>query len=145
MADFSAADLDSMLSEARRTLESMRSGSAPADPAAEGEAVQGVGEAAEGRVKATASVGGRLKSVELDPRAMRMASAELGEQLVLAVNAALDDLRANSAGAAAAAAGAPDVEALGRQVEQVQNEGMRQMEMITQALSDTISKIGGRR
>lgn len=76
---------------------------------------------------------------------MRMASAELGEQLVLAVNAALDDLRANSAGAAAAAAGAPDVEALGRQVEQVQNEGMRQMEMITQALSDTISKIGGRR
>ncbi|MEU5876590.1 YbaB/EbfC family nucleoid-associated protein [Spirillospora sp. NPDC047279] len=171
MADFSGAELDRMLTDARKTLESMRKGggadsSAPAsgaggaagrdagrqagasqgrsrDAAGGGEPVVGVGEAADGRVLATVEAGGRLKSVEMDPRAMRLASAELGEQIVVAVNAALDDLRAKAA--AAAADQAVDTDTLGKQVEDIQNQSLRQMELITQALNDTITKISNRR
>lgn len=141
MADFSGPDLDHMLTEARRTLASMRSGAAP-DPEDLPD-VEGVGEAADGYVKVTAEPGGRLKAVQLNPRAMRMASEELGEHLVAAANAALADLRAKSADAGAAEA--VDTAALSQQVEQVQNEGMRQMAAISQAVSDAISKIGGSR
>ncbi|MFG2006600.1 YbaB/EbfC family nucleoid-associated protein [Spirillospora sp. NPDC048911] len=157
MADFSGAELDRMLTDARKTLESMRKGGggdkAAAAPGAAGSAapargdapqVEGVGLAADGRVKATVSLGGRLKSVEMDPRAMRLASAALGEEIVVAVNAALDDLRTKAA-AAAATGDTVDTAALGKQVEEIQNQSLRQMELITQALNDTISKIGNNR
>jgi hypothetical protein len=56
----------------------------------------GRGEGADGSVVAVAPPGGRVESLEIDQRAMRMASAELAEQVVVAVNAALEDLRARS-------------------------------------------------
>ncbi|KAB2348067.1 YbaB/EbfC family nucleoid-associated protein [Actinomadura rudentiformis] len=143
-----------MLTDARKTLESMRKGGSADQPAAtprtadsgtpgRGESMEGVGLAADGRVRATVMAGGRLKSVEMDPRAMRLASAELGEQIVVAVNAALDDLRTKAA--AAPADELVDTAALGKQVEEIQNQSLRQMELITQALNDTISKIGNTR
>ncbi|MFI0450848.1 YbaB/EbfC family nucleoid-associated protein [Actinomadura sp. 6N118] len=155
MADFSGADLDRMLTDARKTLESMRKGDSAGQPAATprtsdsgtpargGEPIEGVGLAADGRVRATVVAGGRLKSVDMDPRAMRLASAELGEQIVVAVNAALDDLRTKAA--AAPTDEVVDTAALGKQVEEIQNQSLRQMELITQALNDTISKIGNTR
>ncbi|GAA2615748.1 YbaB/EbfC family nucleoid-associated protein [Actinomadura fulvescens] len=155
MADFSGAELDRMLTDARKTLESMRKGGEADRPAAAagaagsgtagrgGTPVEGAGQAADGRVRATVVAGGRLKSVDLDPRAMRLASAELGEQIVVAVNAALDDLRTKAAGAATGES--VDTDALGKQVEEIQNQGLRQMELITQALNDTIAKIGNPR
>ncbi|WP_018653690.1 YbaB/EbfC family nucleoid-associated protein [Actinomadura flavalba] len=141
MADLSGNDLDRMLTDARRTLEAMRSGRQA--PGADAPVVEGVGEAADGRVRVTAVTGGRLTSVDLDPRALRMASHELGEALVQAANAALDELRGKAAGAAADEA--VDTEALGKRVEEIQNESLRQMQMISQALTDTVNKIGQRR
>ncbi|MFI6514814.1 YbaB/EbfC family nucleoid-associated protein [Spirillospora sp. NPDC050679] len=141
MAEFSGADLDRMLSEARRTLESMRTGGAPAP--SDDKPVEGVGEAADGRVRVTTVTGGRLKKVELDPRAMRLPSQELGEHIVAAANAALDDLRAKAASAGAAEA--VDTAALGKRVEEIQNESLRQMTTLSQSIADTIAKMGGRR
>ncbi|GGU91682.1 hypothetical protein GCM10010182_03350 [Actinomadura cremea] len=137
--DSASNDLDRMLTEARKALESMRQGGAAAAPAADAEPVEGVGEAGEGRVKVTAVSGGRLKKVEINPRAMRLSAEELGEHLVTAANAALDDLRTN---AAEAAGQAVDTERLGKQVEEIQNESLRQMSMISQAFNDAISKVG---
>ncbi|WP_240489861.1 YbaB/EbfC family nucleoid-associated protein [Actinomadura atramentaria] len=122
-------------------LESMRAGRpGPAAGTPDAPDVEGTGEAADGRVKVTAVAGGRLKSVELDPRAMRMASQELGEALVTAANAALDDLRSRAAGAAADEI--VDTAALGARVEEIQNESLRQMREITAALSDAVNKFG---
>ncbi|MXQ64794.1 YbaB/EbfC family DNA-binding protein [Actinomadura rayongensis] len=128
-----------MLTETRKTLESLRGGKAAPPPDAP--EVEGVGEAADGRVKVTAGTGGRLKQVTLDPRALRMASHELGEAFVAAANAALDDLRAQ---AATAAADVVDTEALDARVEEIQNESLRQMQQITQALNDAVAKFNQR-
>ncbi|QFG27092.1 YbaB/EbfC family nucleoid-associated protein [Actinomadura sp. WMMB 499] len=129
-----------MLTDARKTLESMRQGKTPPPAAGDAETVRGVGEAGEGRVKVTAVSGGRLEKVEINPRAMRLSAEELGEHLVTAANAALDDLRQN-----AGDAGGPvvDTERLGKQVEEIQNESLRQMTMISQAFNDAISKVRG--
>ena len=137
MASFASHDLDQMLTEARRTLGSMRR---TGEPPAESEPVEGVGESPDGRVKAIAVSGGRLKGIELNPRAMRLASEELAELITNAVNAALDDLRGKAADAGTAQA--VDTTALAEQVEEVQNQGLRQMEVISQAIQETLGRIG---
>lgn len=134
-----AGEFERMLAEAGKTLESMRRGGEAAQ-SAEAEPVEGVGEAAEGRVKVTAASGGRLKDVEINPRAMRMSPEELGAHLVTAANAALHDLRGK---AAEAAGDAVDIAALGKQVDEIQTEGLRQMAVFNQALNDALSKIKG--
>ncbi|WP_026403502.1 YbaB/EbfC family nucleoid-associated protein [Actinomadura rifamycini] len=139
--DSASNDLDRMLTEARKALESMRQGKA-APGTGGAETVEGVGEADDGRVKVTAVSGGRLKKVEINPRAMRLPAEELGEHLVTAANAALDDLRSNAADAAGPAV---DIDRLNQQVEEIQNESLRQMTMISQAFNDAISKAGGGR
>ncbi|TDD38907.1 YbaB/EbfC family DNA-binding protein [Actinomadura sp. KC06] len=131
-----------MLTEARKTLDSMRKGGAAAErPADAGEAVEGVGEAAEGRVTVTAASGGRLKNVEINPRALRLSAEELGEHLVTAANAALDDLRRKAGEAAAGQA--VDTARLSEQIEGIQNESLRQMTMISQSFNDAIAKVRG--
>ncbi|MEV5828740.1 YbaB/EbfC family nucleoid-associated protein [Spirillospora sp. NPDC052242] len=137
--DSASNDLDRMLTEARKALESMRQGKT-APGTGDAETVEGVGEAGDGRVKVTAVSGGRLKKVEINPRAMRLSAEELGEHLVTAANAALDDLRSNAADAAGQAV---DVDRLNKQVEEIQNESLRQMTMISQAFNDAISKVRG--
>ncbi|MGP4026100.1 YbaB/EbfC family nucleoid-associated protein [Actinomadura sp. 3N407] len=134
-----AGEFERMLTEARRTLESMRRGGEAAE-SAEVQPVEGVGEAAEGRVRVTAASGGRLKDVEINPRAMRMSPEELGGHLVAAANAALNDLRGK---AAEAAGDAVDTGALNKQVDEIQTEGMRQMAVFNQAFNDVLSKIKG--
>ncbi|MEU0567864.1 YbaB/EbfC family nucleoid-associated protein [Nonomuraea sp. NPDC005983] len=59
--------------------------------ASELEGIQGVGESADGRVQARTDVNGRLIEVTLDPRAMKMSSQDLGEEITLAVRRAQDD------------------------------------------------------
>ncbi|WP_329428151.1 YbaB/EbfC family nucleoid-associated protein [Streptosporangium sp. NBC_01495] len=72
-----------------------------AEPRADA-AVQGSGEAAGGQVRAVAGQDGRLHELHLNPRVMRMASENLAQEILLAVNAALDDLRAGVPGLEAA-------------------------------------------
>ncbi|GAA4130058.1 YbaB/EbfC family nucleoid-associated protein [Actinomadura keratinilytica] len=146
MAEFSGAELERMLTEARETLESMRQGGTAPRPArtaeaADGDALQGVGEAAGGAVRVVAEAAGRVKSVHLDEKAMRLSPRELGEQLVTAVNAALEDLRVKAATAAAARREAEP----GEQSADLQDQSLRQMELLTQAINDTLAKIGGNR
>lgn len=89
---FEVADLDNSVDEAEDTLEALRAGDVP-DPGDGAEPlVQGTGEAADGRVRVTARAGGDLESVVIDPRALRADRDELGQHLVTAVNAALDDV-----------------------------------------------------
>lgn len=138
VAGFAGSEFERMLQDAQRALGAMRSGAAAPDEADAPE-LEGVGEAADGRVKVTTVTGGRLKSVELDPRAMRLASQELGEQIVAAANAALDDLRDKAA--AAAPAQTVDTAALARQLQQVQTDGIRQMEQVTGAIEDALTRM----
>lgn len=118
-------------------LEQMRSGSEEPPDAGE---LWGLGEAAEGQVQAVAVAGGRLDSLTVNPRAMRMGSEALCEQIVAAVNAALDDLGGKVA-AQAAAAGGVDPTALTEQMRDLHTESVRQMEMFTQGIKDAVDRI----
>ncbi|WP_329086353.1 hypothetical protein [Streptosporangium sp. NBC_01469] len=53
-------------------------------------------------MRAVAGQDGRLHELHLNPRVMRMASENLAQEILLAVNAALDDLRAGVPGLEAA-------------------------------------------
>jgi DNA-binding protein YbaB len=54
--------------------------------------LEGVGQAADGRIRATVGGGAALSGLTLDPRVMRMDSASLSEAIVEAVRAASQDL-----------------------------------------------------
>ncbi|MFI6393910.1 YbaB/EbfC family nucleoid-associated protein [Nonomuraea sp. NPDC050540] len=84
-----------MLTQALQALEQAEE--APADAV-----FQGDGVAADGQVRAVAGPDGRLHELRLNPRVMRMASEDLAREILSAVNAALDDLRANAPGLEAA-------------------------------------------
>jgi DNA-binding protein YbaB len=133
------ADPDQVLQKARESLASMRAGR---PPASDEPPPEGVGESGDGRVKATADFRGRIKAVELDPRAMRLGPQELAEHVITAVNGAFADLRAK-ANVADAAEGIPDPAALAKQVRDIQDQGLRQMELIAQAISDATTKLRG--
>ncbi|MBB5085019.1 YbaB/EbfC family nucleoid-associated protein [Nonomuraea endophytica] len=80
-----------MLTQAIQALE--RAAEAPADAV-----FQGDGVAADGQVRVVAGPDGRLRELHLNPRVMRMASEDLAREILGAVNAALDDLRAHVPG-----------------------------------------------
>jgi hypothetical protein len=145
VADLGEGEFDPELRAARERLESLRadvSGRTGPQLAGERDApARGIGETSEGRVRAVASRG-RLASLELDPRMMRLSEAELGEQIALAVNAALEDLRAQAA--AADAEPVPDPAALAETLRSVQEEGLRQMTLISRAVSDATARIQSR-
>jgi hypothetical protein len=140
LTEFSSADLDRLLGEARATLEAMRA-DRPTEPGGDGTG-RAVGEAAGGdaggRVTATAEHG-RLTDVRFDAKARKLPSKELARLVVTAVNAALDNLRLVPAARTAEAAGdAPGGE------RQEEND-LQQMEQLTQAINDALARIGGGR
>jgi DNA-binding protein YbaB len=129
---FGGEEYDRLLSESRQMLQSLRA----ARPAPESDDAEHVGESAKGLVRAVAH-GGRLRSVEFNPRVMRMASAELAEHVVTAVNQALDG---PAAPAPEAQAPAVDPAALAEQVREVQDQAMRQMSLILQGIRDAVAQ-----
>jgi hypothetical protein len=133
-------EFDRMLDETRALLEQVRSGQAA--PPGDGDEAppEGHGEAAEGRIRVTAGVGGELTSIELDPRVMRMASEELAAELTSAVNAALRDLRSR----ARATDAAIDPAVLAERLKETQDQGLRQMALFTQSLDELMTRIGNR-
>jgi DNA-binding protein YbaB len=56
----------------------------------------GHGEAADGRIRVEADNAGKLTRLEIDPRAMRMASEDLAEAILEAAQKAADDVMARS-------------------------------------------------
>lgn len=72
------------------------------------EAAVGRGEAADGRIYAEYRAQGGLTALDLDPRALRLPSEELSEQIRAAVNAASADFQTQVKEAAGALYPAPD-------------------------------------
>jgi DNA-binding protein YbaB len=130
--DLGSAELDQMLSQARKTLESLRSSRLPGGDA------RGRGEAAGGQVRVVAASPGRLESLELDPRVMRMPSKDLAACVLAAANAALDDLAAQAPSAAGISA--PDPRELAAAVADVQQQSVRQMAAISQAIAAAVQR-----
>jgi DNA-binding protein YbaB len=96
---------------------------------------EGVGTAAEGMVRVTVQ-SGRIGAVELDSRAMRLPTSELAEAFAEAANAALADLEAKYP---AVAMPAIDLEALQQQLEDAENQGLRQMKRYLDEISEARS------
>ncbi|MEV0156930.1 YbaB/EbfC family DNA-binding protein [Micromonospora sp. NPDC050686] len=113
------------------TLEALRTVN-PAADADGAEAVPPVGEAAEGQVRAELAPDGRLRSLWVEPRLMRLGSEELTEHIVTAVNAAIDTLR-DRAGAAPQLG---DLSQLREQVEQVRDTAVPRLGAFLQALTE---------
>lgn len=134
----STRDVDRLLGDARRLLGEIRSAAPGAASNPDIEELRGVGEAANGLIQATVATGGRLESLRADPRAMRLGSEALCEEIMVAVNAALDDLRAK---AQAAGPVLPDQAVLDQRLEELQSESVRRMEMFTQGVAEAIDQI----
>lgn len=133
------ADFDRLMEQTRAALRDLRKGGVIENEDAE--EIVGEGEAADGRIKVTAKVGGRLESVTLDPRALRMPSDELGEQIVVAVNAALDDLRQKVADQSEPSMAGFDPEALAEQMLELQDQSIKQMSRFTAGMEEMLERI----
>lgn len=133
------ADFDQMLEEARESLRELRSGRV--EPDEETAELEGVGEAADGKVKVTAAIGGKIEKVELDPRVLRSGTDELGEQIAEAVNAALKDLQEKASASAAAAMGGFDPEQLSEQLVNLQDQSVRQMGEFAAGMEEMLDRI----
>ncbi|GAA2711899.1 YbaB/EbfC family nucleoid-associated protein [Actinoplanes palleronii] len=132
MADFGSTQVDQLMAQMRQTLDTMRPGPQEADVPRE----DAVGEAADGQVRAVMRAG-RLDSVRLDPRVMRLASEDLGEHIVSAVNAALAAAQQPAAGVPATV----DPARLAEQLREVQNASVRQMSAFGQAMDDVLARM----
>src|SRR5262249_18602858 len=124
--------------DTREALASARGTGAPVEP------LEATGTAHDDQVRATVRAPGRLTALELDPRVMRLPSEDLSGHIIVAVNAALEDLRARAADAIGAEAAAPDLNALGGRLAELHTESIRQMERITSAVQGAIEQIRSR-
>ncbi len=150
-------ELERTLAAARSRLDALRARAAgglarragrqdglPGDPGTAAVA-RGSGEAAAGQVRAVAvsdHATGLIESVQLEPRVLRMATGELAGHLVAALNAAVDDLRANALAApGAGAVPGIDVGVLAKRLSEVQDQAARELYQLTSALQDVVAKI----
>lgn len=137
-APIDPSGIEEMLARTRQSLDSARGAGDDVDA----EPIKGNGEAAEGMIRVTAVVGGRLEGLEIDARAMRMTSVQLAEEIMVAANAALADLQAQIRDKMAA----PDLDGLAERLREVQEQSVPQLRRFIDALTDAQSRIapGGR-
>jgi DNA-binding protein YbaB len=128
-------DLDRLLQDTRRVLSELGARRPDQDVLPD---LRGVGTAADDQVRASVAVGGRLETLTVNPRLMRMGSEALCEQIVAAVNAAVDDLATK---VVESAPEVPDQADLGQQLEEIQTESVRRMETFTQGVADAVAQI----
>ncbi|MEH1099934.1 YbaB/EbfC family nucleoid-associated protein [Micromonospora sp. CPCC 205561] len=125
--------LEQQLAQARAALREVGGTAAPR------ERIESVAEAADGRIRVTLGTDGRVSAVDLDPRVLREGSEYLAAELRQAVNAALDG-QDDGTGAAEPM---PDLAAMTATIERLQDQGLRQMREISQAVSETMRKLHG--
>ncbi|MBM0227579.1 MULTISPECIES: YbaB/EbfC family nucleoid-associated protein [Micromonospora] len=137
-------EFNRLFEQTRLVLASMHGTAATSGADEAAEPLRAAGTAAEGQVEVVL-VGQRVESVRLDPRVLRAGAELLGEYVAQAVNAALDDLR-HQAGQAGAEPAALDPAALGETLGQLQDQSVRSMSAMSQALTDVVQRIqeGGR-
>ncbi|MEU1737245.1 YbaB/EbfC family nucleoid-associated protein [Streptosporangium sp. NPDC020145] len=121
---------DDMLAESIRSLSS---------PENRGDPLQGSGRAADGQVSVLVGPDGRLAALNLNPRVMRMASEDLAREILTAVNAALDDLRANIPGLDPAAI--PDPGRLAESLEGVHADVTRRLDEFASGIESTVRRL----
>lgn len=97
-----------------------------------------IGEAADGHVSAEFGADGRLSSLTVDPRLMRLGSAELCDRIVEAVNAAIDSMRSG-----VSAPGAADLTQLTEQLQQVRDTAVPRLSTFLQALTEAQARMSG--
>lgn len=132
--------LGRLLSETMSALGQFSGGGPQADTAPP----EGHGAAADGMVQVTVGPPGRVTALTLDPRAMRMASGALAEEISRAVNEALADLQEQ---AAAAVPGQVDLGSLGDRLRQIQQDAGRQLTAFTDSLveaQERLARQGGK-
>jgi hypothetical protein len=134
-APVDASGLDRLLGQTLQALNQARgAGGAEGE---EAEPVMGVGEGADGLIRAVAVAGGQLSELYLDPRVLRFTSVQLAEELVVAINGALANLQEQLRESATV----PDLDALAEQLKDVQEQSSRQMGTFLQALTDAQARI----
>jgi DNA-binding protein YbaB len=133
---FGTEALDRLLADARRTLESMRSGAPEPSELSE---IRGAGEAADGLVKASVVSVGQVDTIELDPRALRLGSELLAGHLRDAVNAAFADLRAKAT--AESDEVAVDSAGLAESLQDLQNQSVRSMAAFNDAMAGVLARL----
>ncbi|MGN9811779.1 YbaB/EbfC family nucleoid-associated protein [Micromonospora sp. BQ11] len=124
----SADEFRQSMDDALRTLRELRA----TRPAAESVETRGEASAADGLITVVAAPGARIESITVAPAALRMGSGYLAEQVTLAVNAALDDLRARTV---TDAPHVPDPAVLLERLEGVQQQSVRQMQSFLSTLT----------
>jgi hypothetical protein len=135
-----AHEIDRMVSDTRRLLSELATtGGEPGTPV-EAADQRGFGSAADELVKAEVSAGGRVEKVTLEPKAMRLDSQTLGEEITKALRAAQDDLRARQPDAA----GLPAPEQLTERLDGVQLQVSRQLDVFGEALEGIVRKLDQR-
>lgn len=129
--ELAADDLDKLLSDTLKAATTANPGAA-ADAALRAE-----GHDADQFVTAVVAGGGRIESVELSPRALRLGSHEIAERAVAAINDALDRLAGE-----AAQHPSPSAEALAelsKRLQQTQDMSVQQLRAYTRSLQDLMN------
>jgi DNA-binding protein YbaB len=137
-AQVTSADLSGMdkaLSETMRALAAYRS----AAEAGDGAPVEGFGDAADGMVRVRTELPGRVAALEVDRRLLGLELETLTEHIVVAVNAALEDLRT-----AAPMASPVELGELGRQLTTIQQDAARQFSVFAEGLAAAQDRLGRR-
>jgi DNA-binding protein YbaB len=93
-------------------------------------------EVAEGRVRVSANLVGKVTVTILDPRALRLGAEALGEEITAGVNAALDKAREESG-----TPGEIDLAGLSEKMEQLQQESAQKLRGFMDGLSSSHEQI----
>ncbi|NUQ89639.1 MAG: hypothetical protein HOQ43_14420 [Glycomyces artemisiae] len=93
-------------------------------------------EAAEGMIRVSATLAGKVKVDLVDPRAVRLSKEYLSEEITNGVNAALDAAREQ-----AGMPGAVDLAALSEKVEEIQQQSVKQLSSFMSTLVDSQQRI----
>lgn len=125
-------EFDDLFEQARQALDQVRRGAAPA----ESEVEPATGEAADGQVRVVLAPTGKLAEITVDPKLLRQGIEEVCAQIVVAGNAAIDELRAK-----ARPVGAVDPEALAATLREVQTESARRMAAFGTVVDDVVKRL----
>lgn len=93
-------------------------------------------EAADGQVRAIATLSGKVTVRIIDPRAVRLGAEVLAEEITIAVNAALDAAREE-----VGQPGAIDLDALSEKVEELQQQSTQRLSSFMTSLADAHAQI----
>jgi DNA-binding protein YbaB len=124
-------DLDKLLGDTAKAAAALRPSTAPeTDTRAEGHDPDRL-------IKAVVAAGGRIESVEIGPRALRLGSHEIAERAMAAINDALDQLAKDAVEHPSPSAEA--IAELTKKLRQTQDMSLQQLRAYTRSLQDLMN------